>query len=105
MDRLMQSGLIDTFRHFYSGMPHQYTWWPLGRERMAGRRLDYIFASAGIIGQVSDAFILREVKYSDHCPVGIYLVSDDVADLGTDAHHYLSQPARGEDESGQPPLL
>lgn len=73
IDRLIQSGFVDTFRHFYPGVSKQYTWWPYGRERDAGWRFDYIFTSIGIIDRVRAAFILPEVACSDHCPIGIQL--------------------------------
>jgi exonuclease III len=78
-----RAGFIDTFRHPHPNLQHQYTWWPAGREQTAGWRLDYIFASTGLIDRVGDAFIRREVAYSDHRAVGISLLLDHEAALST----------------------
>jgi exodeoxyribonuclease-3 len=83
IERLLCAGFVDTFRHLHPDLPHQYTWWPAGCERTAGWRLDYVFASTGLIGRVASAFILREVACSDHRPVGISLVLDDGAGVST----------------------
>jgi exodeoxyribonuclease-3 len=61
IDRLLCAGFVDTFRHLHPDLQHQYTWWPAGCEQTAGWRLDYVFASTGLIGRLDSAFILREV--------------------------------------------
>ena len=43
------------------------------RDRNVGWRIDYFFASSGLMSQVTDAFIRPDVMGSDHCPVGITL--------------------------------
>jgi exodeoxyribonuclease-3 len=78
MDRLVQTGYVDTFRHFYPDLAGQYSWWSTvtgARARNVGWRLDYFFAAPECIARVKDAFILPEVTGSDHCPVGIRLRS------------------------------
>lgn len=78
MDRLVQTGYVDTFRHFYPGLAGQYSWWSsvtAARTRNVGWRLDYFFAAPECIARVQDAFIWPEVLGSDHCPVGIRLRS------------------------------
>jgi exodeoxyribonuclease III len=75
MDRLIEHGYIDTFRHFNQG-PGYYSWWSYrfkARAKDIGWRLDYFFISENLLGSLSDAFILKEVYGSDHCPVGITL--------------------------------
>ena len=75
MDKLVEHGFVDTLRHF-NKEPEQYTWWDLktrARERNVGWRIDYIFISANMLGVLSKAFIMPEVRGSDHCPVGIEL--------------------------------
>ena len=71
MTQLLQSGFIDTFRHFY---PDQvtYSWWSYrfhAREKNAGWRIDYFLASDRLTEKLSDAKIHTEIMGSDHCPV------------------------------------
>jgi exodeoxyribonuclease-3 len=76
VDRIIDAGYVDTFRHFYPDLKGQYTWWSTvtgARERNIGWRLDYFFIAREAIGRVEAAFILPEVMGSDHCPVGIRL--------------------------------
>jgi exodeoxyribonuclease-3 len=76
MDRLIQTGYVDTFRHFYPDLSGQYTWWSMptrARVRNIGWRLDYFFITREAVDRVVDAFILPEVTGSDHCPVGLRL--------------------------------
>lgn len=75
MDKLVEYGYIDTFRHF-NKEPHHYSWWDLktgARQRNVGWRIDYFFITENLRGSLVDAFILTEVMGSDHCPVGITL--------------------------------
>ena len=71
----LESGFIDTFRHF-NQEPHHYTWWSYrfkAREKDIGWRLDYFFISENLRDALTGAFILKNVYGSDHCPVGITL--------------------------------
>ena len=73
VDRLINLGFIDTFREF-NKEGGNYSWWPyrLGlRERNIGWRIDYIYISEGLKSSLKDAFILKEVYGSDHCPIGV----------------------------------
>jgi hypothetical protein len=73
MDRFLEAGHIDTFRHFTPD-PDHYTWWsyrPGVREKNIGWRLDYFLVDAPFISAVKQSFIQPEVKGSDHCPVGL----------------------------------
>ena len=75
MDKLVEHGYIDAFRHF-DERPDQYTWWDLksrARERNVGWRIDYFFVTENLIDSISSAFIMPGVMGSDHCPVGITL--------------------------------
>jgi exodeoxyribonuclease-3 len=75
IDRFVENGFIDTFRHF-NKEPEQYTWWDLktrARERNIGWRIDYFFVSENLLPYLSKAFILPDVIGSDHCPIGIVL--------------------------------
>lgn len=75
MDRLVESGFIDTFRIFHPEAEN-YSWWDLktrARERNVGWRIDYFFVSENLRDAVSSAFILKDVTGADHCPVGMIL--------------------------------
>ncbi len=81
LDRLLADGWVDTFRHFEPG-PGHYSWWSqrVGvRERNIGWRIDYVLASPAAMRFVRGAFIARDVRGSDHAPVGVDL---DPAVLG-----------------------
>lgn len=74
-DNLIKAGFIDTFREFEKAGGH-YTWWsPMGncRGRNIGWRIDYFLISPSLRRRLKSAFILKDVKGSDHCPVGIEL--------------------------------
>jgi len=71
----LKAGFIDTFREFHKEGGH-YTWWTLrnnARERNIGWRIDYFLISSSLRPRLKDAFILKDVMGSDHCPVGIVL--------------------------------
>lgn len=76
MDKLMDAGFIDTFRHLNKS-PHQYTWWSVLRSSTRlenkGWRIDYISVTSNMKHQINDVGILPEAKHSDHCPVFLEL--------------------------------
>src|SRR5690606_15199115 len=76
MDKFFDAGFIDSFRHFNKD-PHQYTWWtqrfPSVRLQNKGWRLDYINVTKALKNNLKDAYILPDVKHSDHCPVYLEL--------------------------------
>ncbi|HNX40000.1 MAG TPA: exodeoxyribonuclease III [Methanothrix sp.] len=75
MDRLVESGFVDTFRIFHEEGDN-YSWWDLktrARERNVGWRIDYFFVSPDLRDRVKSAFILKDVTGADHCPVGMEL--------------------------------
>jgi exodeoxyribonuclease-3 len=75
MDRFVEAGFIDTFRYF-NDEAGNYTWWDLkssARERNVGWRIDYIFIDDKSKSCLKNAFILKDVYGSDHCPIGIEL--------------------------------
>jgi len=72
IDEMIELGFIDTFRKFHEEGGH-YTWWPYfadARQRNLGWRIDYIFVSQSLAPRLHDAFILKDIKGSDHCPIG-----------------------------------
>ncbi len=75
IDKMIQSGFIDTFRMFTQGKGH-YTWWSHfanSRARNVGWRIDYLFVSPTLKDRVVKAEIRPEILGSDHCPVKIVL--------------------------------
>jgi exodeoxyribonuclease III len=76
MDNFIASGFIDTFRYFYPERKDRYSWWSYragARARNVGWRIDYFLTSNSFKENLKDAFILDQVNWSDHCPVGIEL--------------------------------
>ena len=76
MTVLLNSGFIDTFRHFYPDRRDIYSWWSYrfsARERNAGWRIDYFIASERLRDCLEGAEIHTEIFGSDHCPVELRL--------------------------------
>jgi len=75
MDAYTSNGFVDTFRA-KNGDEVKYSWWSYrggARDRNVGWRIDYFLVSESILDRVEDAYILNEIKGSDHCPVGVRL--------------------------------
>jgi len=73
---LLESGFIDTFRHFYPEMTGIYSWWSYrfqSRAKNAGWRIDYFVVSEALKDRLVDAGIHTQVLGSDHCPVELIL--------------------------------
>jgi len=73
IDKLVDIGYLDSFRKF-NKEPGYYSWWAYYRnlrERNIGWRIDYVFVTKLLENKLKQAFILKEVAGSDHCPVGI----------------------------------
>lgn len=69
--RLLESGLIDTFRYLYPDTV-KYSWWSyraFGREKNVGWRIDYFLVSNDLKEKIIDATIENDIYGSDHCPV------------------------------------
>ena len=67
----LDSGFIDSFRHF-NPEPHHYSWWSYranARIKNLGWRIDYHMVSQTMKDKMNRALILPEAKHSDHCPV------------------------------------
>lgn len=74
--KILESGFIDTFRHFYPDLEGAYSWWSYrfnSRARNAGWRIDYFCVSPELQKSLRDAKILNQVLGSDHCPVQLEL--------------------------------
>ncbi len=74
--RILESGFVDTFRHFYPDLKDAYSWWSYmgqARAKNVGWRIDYFVASEALKGRLADAGIHAQVMGSDHCPVELDL--------------------------------
>ncbi|HEY2572811.1 MAG TPA: exodeoxyribonuclease III [Verrucomicrobiaceae bacterium] len=73
--RLLESGFVDTFRHF-DPRPQQYSWWSFragARSRNVGWRIDYWLVSDKVKSELKASRIRPEIFGSDHCPVELEL--------------------------------
>lgn len=71
MEQFINSGFIDTFRHF-NQEPHQYSWWSYragSRGKNLGWRIDYNLSTQNLKDRLQRAVILPDAMHSDHCPV------------------------------------
>lgn len=76
LGRFIDSGFVDSFRHFYPEEPHQYSWWSYranARANNKGWRIDYAMVDERISDRLERAAILPEAHHSDHCPVLVEL--------------------------------
>ena len=77
MSQLLDSGFIDTFRHFYPDLTGAYSWWSYmfhAREKNTGWRIDYFLASQELESRLHSAAIHPDVMGSDHCPVELQIL-------------------------------
>jgi exodeoxyribonuclease-3 len=75
VSKFIESGFIDTFRHF-NMEPNNYSWWSYragARGKNLGWRIDYHMVSEPLRERISRATILPEAKHSDHCPIVVEL--------------------------------
>ncbi|HLS29830.1 MAG TPA: exodeoxyribonuclease III [Flavobacteriaceae bacterium] len=75
MDSLLDSGFVDSYRHFHPDTV-AYTYWSYrfkSRERNTGWRLDYFLVSDALIDKVNKVEILSDYYGSDHCPIKLDL--------------------------------
>lgn len=76
-DRMESLGYIDIFRRF-DPSPGKYTYWDQltrARERNVGWRIDYFWISEETLPIVKNAWIEMDVMGSDHCPVGLEVIT------------------------------
>ena len=74
--KLLESGLIDTWRYFNPNEKNKFTWWSYmgnARANNVGWRLDYFLISKDYINKVKSSEILDKVMGSDHCPIKLDL--------------------------------
>jgi exodeoxyribonuclease III len=68
---LLESGFVDTFRHF-NKEPKHYSWWSYragARANNVGWRIDYWLTSEALKPELKDSRIRPDIFGSDHCPV------------------------------------
>lgn len=73
---LLDSGFIDTYRHFYPDQEGIYSWWSYrfkAREKNTGWRIDYFCVSESLKDKLVSAHIHTQVMGSDHCPVELVI--------------------------------
>lgn len=76
LNTFIESGFIDSFRHF-NKEPHHYSWWSYragARNNNKGWRIDYNLVSETLREKLKRAVILPEAKHSDHCPILVELI-------------------------------
>lgn len=76
MTQFLDSGFIDTFRHFYPDLEGAYSWWSYrfnARQNNAGWRIDYFLASQKLEDRLVSATIHADILGSDHCPVELVI--------------------------------
>lgn len=74
MDRLIEHGYVDVFRHFNPELTDHYTRWSYrawARPRNVWRRLDYFRVSGDVIPLVQRVIHQTAVEGSDHCPISL----------------------------------
>ena len=77
-DAMLEAGFVDSFRAENPGLEGAYSWWSYrggARGRNVGWRLDYFNVSSDFKEKTRDPIIYNEVLGSDHCPVGLTVVS------------------------------
>jgi len=75
MNKFLNNGFVDTFRKL-NPLKVQYSWWSYragARQRNVGWRIDYFCTNDIFLKNIKKAFIMDEIKGSDHCPVGVIL--------------------------------
>ena len=74
LDRWLQAGWVDSFRHVHGDVEGKYTWWSNRkgvRERNVGWRIDYALVSQAAMPYLKDATVHADTLGSDHCPISL----------------------------------
>lgn len=74
--KVLESGYVDSFRHFYPDLEGAYSWWSYmfqARAKNAGWRIDYFVVSEKLKARLANAKIHSEIMGSDHCPVELMI--------------------------------
>lgn len=78
IEALTKNGFVDVFRH-QNPETVKYSWWSYrggARDKNVGWRIDYFLVSSTFLSQVDRPEIYNDVKGSDHCPVGLEVLSE-----------------------------
>jgi len=76
IDEVVNTGYVDSFRHFFPAKKEAYTYWDLksrARDRNVGWRLDYFFVAQEFMKRIKKSEIHSDIYGSDHCPISITL--------------------------------
>lgn len=76
LDKFVDAGYIDTFRHVHPDAKDNYSWWSYrfnARKNNTGWRIDYFFVSDELQDSIKNAWIEDTQFGSDHCPVWLEL--------------------------------
>ena len=76
VDKVIESGFIDTFRQVNGDIKDRYSWWDVksgARNRNIGWRIDYFFVGDNLIKKIKDAKIHSDIYGSDHCPIELQI--------------------------------
>ncbi len=76
MDKVVEQGYIDSYRHLNPEREGAYSWWSLrsgARAKNVGWRIDYFFISPDLLDKLAAADIHADVMGSDHCPISLTL--------------------------------
>ena len=76
MDKVVEQGYIDSYRHLNPEQEGAYSWWSLrsgARAKNVGWRIDYFFISPDLLDKMATAEIHADVMGSDHCPISLTL--------------------------------
>ena len=74
--RVLDSGMIDTYRYFYPDKTDIYSWWSYrfqARAKNAGWRIDYFVVSESLKDRLVSTDIHTSIEGSDHCPVELVI--------------------------------
>lgn len=76
IQRHIDNGFIDTFRHLHPDKKNEYTWWSYqaqSRQRNVGWRIDYFLIDKQHANLIQKAEIHQGIHGSDHCPISIQI--------------------------------
>lgn len=74
VQRWLDAGWVDTFRHLHPDEAHRYSWWSQRfgiRARNVGWRIDMALVNPAARAFLVDAEIHHDVLGSDHCPIAV----------------------------------
>lgn len=82
LETLLDSGLVDAFRHLHPQQEGAYTWWSQRlnkRSKNDGWRLDYFLVDRQLAKRITKVEHRTEIFGSDHCPIELKIHLNYVA--------------------------